>query len=257
MTAPEYDGLAEVYDDWSLADPAAVDTRNFYLERAAGSARVVELGIGTGRIAVPLAASGVHVHGIDVSPAMLALCQHNAGQAGVAHRLTLQLGDMLTCPLPGGTELMIMPFRTFGHMLRPSDKAALLCRVRDSLVPGGCFVFDHYVFNRVWADAHDGMPRLMRQSWDNGVLIWDTYKYEFDAQLMRCVITVERMRPDGMVHERWHNPLSFSWVLPEQVREMSQQVGLEVVSVHGDFVGGPLGPGSCNQIWTLRRPTGI
>jgi SAM-dependent methyltransferase len=254
MNAPQYDGLAQVYDEWTLADPAAQETRQFYLDRAAGVAKVLEFGIGTGRIAVPLAVSGAHVHGIDISPAMLAACQHRASQADVAHRLTLQLGDMLTCPLPGSYELMLMPFRTFGHILHLSDKVAFLRRVRDGLAPGGCFVFDHYILNRSWAETHDAVPRLMRQSWGDGMMIWDTYQYEFDAQVMHCVITVERMRPDGTVCERRHHPLSFSWVMPEQVLEIAGQAGLEVVSVSGDFAGGPLGENSSNQVWTLRRP---
>lgn len=256
MNVPEYDRLAEIYDDWSLADPAAAETRDFYVERAAGAAAVVELGIGTGRIAVPLAAAGVHVHGIDISPAMLDACRRNAAQAEVAHRLTLQLGDFLTSPLPGASALMLMPFRTFGHVLLPEDKVAFLRRVRDSLAPGGEFIFDHYIFNRTWADAHDCLPRLMRQNWTDGTLVWDTYQYEFDSRLMRCVITVERMGPDGTVYERRHHPLSFSWVIPEQVSEMAQQVGLEVVSVHGDFAGNSLTANSLNQVWTLRRPSG-
>ena len=80
--------------------------------------------------------------------------------------------------------------------------------------PGGRFVFDHYVFNESWARAHDSVPRLLYASPPDeapGILVWDTYRYDFAARTMHCVITVETIDAGGYVTARRHTPLNFSW----------------------------------------------
>src|SRR5215211_6619837 len=90
-TSP-YDRIAELYDPWSRS---VVEDVDFYVELAAeAGGTVVELGIGTGRIAIPTAQAGVPVIGVDSSAAMLDVCRRAAADAGVAQLLDLRLGDI-------------------------------------------------------------------------------------------------------------------------------------------------------------------
>lgn len=255
----EYDSLADIYEPWSAADPAADPTLQFYTEIAAAtSGKVVELGVGTGRIAVEIAVRQQRaIEGVDLSDAMLGECRARARNRGVEHLVKLTKADILTFQLEEPAELIIMPFRTLGHLLSADDKVAALRQIYSQLAPGGLFVFDHYVFNENWARNHNGVPRLMCTIRDkltrNKEFVWDTYRYDFAAKLMDCVITVEVAGMDGVVFRRQHHPLSFSWVEPDQVRSWAEEIGYEVKKLYGSFDLRPFSLSSTEQIWLLGR----
>ena len=108
----------------------------FYLEEARRSGGpVVELGVGTGRIAVPLGADGIHVIGIDSSRRMLDVCARRAALAGVT--LDLRVGDLREPPVTERVPLVICPFRSLLHMHTDEDRLGVLGASYDLLVPGG------------------------------------------------------------------------------------------------------------------------
>ena len=110
----EYDAFAAVYDEWT--GPIGQDDVDFYVSLAAeAEGPVVELAVGNGRVAVPIAVrTGRRVIGIDVSPAMLAGASERARAAGV--ELDLRLGDMRELALEERTDLVICPFRSLLHV---------------------------------------------------------------------------------------------------------------------------------------------
>src|SRR5690242_7266647 len=137
MSSP-YDAIAELYDPWSAS---VVEDVPFYLaeaRRAGGP--VVELGVGTGRIAVPIACDGIRVIGVDSSPGMLAVCAEHAKLAGVA--LDLRLGDLREPPVDERVPLVTIPFRSVLHLHDDRERRRALRAVRALLEPGGRFVFD-------------------------------------------------------------------------------------------------------------------
>src|SRR5215212_9508439 len=92
-----YDAIARVYDPWSVS---VTEDVAFYVGLAVESGGpVVELGVGTGRIAIPTAAAGVRVIGVDSSPGMLAVCREHAELAGVSDLVDLRLGDFRDPPV--------------------------------------------------------------------------------------------------------------------------------------------------------------
>ena len=111
----KYDSIARLYDPWSVSVTEDVE---FYVEEAkqAGSP-VVELGVGTGRIAVPTAAAGIRVIGVDSSPGMLEVCREHAELAGVGGLLDLRLGEIEAPPVDERVGLVTCPFRSFLHLL--------------------------------------------------------------------------------------------------------------------------------------------
>jgi SAM-dependent methyltransferase len=138
-----YDRIARFYDPWSRSVTEDID---FYVEEAlASGGPVVELAVGTGRIAVPIARSGVRVIGVDSSPAMLAVAREALDAAGVAELVDLRLGDLREPPVPERVPLVICPFRSLLHLETEAEKLRALRAARGLLVPGGRFVFD--VFN--------------------------------------------------------------------------------------------------------------
>ena len=135
-----YDRIASIYDPWSRSVTEDVD---FYVEQAlAAGGPVVELAVGTGRIAVPIALAGVEVIGVDSSPAMLEVARAAADEAGVSDRVDLRLGDLREPPVRERVPLVVCPFRSLLHMDAEVEKLRALRAARELLEPGGSFVFD-------------------------------------------------------------------------------------------------------------------
>ena len=139
-----YDKIARIYDPWSVT---VVEDVPFYLEEAKRfGGPVLELGVGTGRIAVPVAAAGFEVVGVDLSAGMLEVARETAALAGV--ELDLRHGDMRDPPVEGEFPLVTAPFRSLLHMETDADRRAVLRAVRRHLAPGGHFVFDVFAPSR-------------------------------------------------------------------------------------------------------------
>jgi SAM-dependent methyltransferase len=167
-----YDEIAAFYDPWSRS---VTEDVGFYVDEAlAAGGPVVELGVGTGRIAVPIARAGVNVIGVDSSPGMLDLARAAAEEAGVADRIDLRLGDLREPPVAERVPLVICPFRSLLHMETEAEKLRALRAARALLAEGGRFVFDVFSPSREDIEETDGRwlerePGIFeRADWDEG-----------------------------------------------------------------------------------------
>ena len=150
-----YDSIAGIYDPWSRSVTEDVD---FYVERAlASGGPVVELAVGTGRIAIPIARAGIDVIGVDSSPGMLAVARAAAEEVGVADRLDLRIGDLREPPVSERVPLVLCPFRSLLHMETEGEKLRALRAARTLLEPGGSFVFDVFAPSREDIEETDGL----------------------------------------------------------------------------------------------------
>jgi len=161
-----YDPIARIYDPWSRS---VTEDIGFYVEQAVASGGpVVELAVGTGRIAVPIAQAGVPVIGIDSSPGMLAVARETALDAGVEELLDLRVGDLTQPPVDESVPLVICPFRTLLHMPSEAEKLGALRAAHSLLEAGGSFVFDVFrpsaediqETHGVWLEREPGIEEL-------------------------------------------------------------------------------------------------
>ncbi len=134
------DGFADVYDDW-YHDVSDVPATVAALERLADGGPVLELGVGTGRLAVPLAARGVPVVGIDTSTAMLEQLARNDPTGSV----TAIRGDMVDDLPDGPFALVFVAYNTVFNLPDAPRQAACFRAVADRLLPGGRFVVEAFV----------------------------------------------------------------------------------------------------------------
>jgi SAM-dependent methyltransferase len=167
-----YDRIAGFYDPWSRS---VTEDVGFYVDQAlASGGPVVELAVGTGRIAVPVAQAGISVIGVDSSPEMLAVAREAAEAAGVADRLDLRVGDLRGPPVPEHVPLVICPFRSLLHMETEDEKLRALRAARSLLEPEGRYVFDVFAPSRDdidethdrWLEREPGI--FERAVWDEG-----------------------------------------------------------------------------------------
>jgi SAM-dependent methyltransferase len=129
---------AEIYDDVPRGDEAATAT---FLEELAGGGPALELAIGTGRIALPLAARGIHVDGVDLSPAMVAKLRAKPG----GDEISVTMGDFAEVPVAGAYRLIYLVYNTLFNLLTQDDQVRCFENVAAHLTEDGSFVVEAFV----------------------------------------------------------------------------------------------------------------
>jgi SAM-dependent methyltransferase len=229
----EYDAIAGLYDPWSAGVQEDVP---FYLEEARRSGgALVELGVGTGRVAIPLAAEGFRVIGVDSSPGMLNVCRERAALAGVD--LDLRLGDLREPPVDEPVGLVICPFRSFLHLQTDSDRRRALRAVRQLLLPGGRFVFD------VFAPSTDDITETHGRWLEREPGIWE--RADWDQAARTLTLSVR--------DERTSSTMRLAWLEQDEWRTLLEEEGFEVRACYGWFDRTPWSGGE-DTIWVTSRP---
>jgi len=228
-----YDAIADLYDPWSRT---VVEDVSFYVEEArANGGPIVELGVGTGRIAVPTALAGVPVIGVDSSERMLAVCRQRAGEAGVAALLDLRLGDLRAPPVTERVHLVTCPFRALLHLHSDGERLEALAAVRGLLEPGGRFVFDVFAPSR--EDVEETNGRWLER--ERG--IWE--RADWDVE--RRVLVLSVRGASGETRMR------LAWLGLEEWGTLLERAGFEVVACYGWFDRTPHAGGE-DSVWIAR-----
>jgi SAM-dependent methyltransferase len=232
----EYDAIADAYDDWARVG----DDIPFYVEEARGTDLVVELGIGSGRVGVPIAQAGGRVIGIDSSERMLELCRLRAREAGVAEQVEVRLGDFRQPPVSERVQLVIAPFRSLSHLETDADRSQALAAVQRMLLAGGRFIFDVATPN----------PEQVRSSGtltpsDPGGLT-EHAEWDWEKRELRLTLTQNDKVGEG------DTQLRLSWLTREEWRAAIEGADLEVDACYGWFDRRPAADGGYS-IWVAHR----
>ena len=231
----EYDPIAHLYDPWSASVTEDVD---FYASLAvdAGSP-VVELGVGTGRIAVPTALAGVQVIGVDRSAGMLHVCREAAERAGVAGLLDLREGDLRAPPVTERVRLVTCPFRAYLHLTTDEDRLRALRAAHRLLVPGGRLVFD--IFEPSDEDVESTHARWLER--EPGIF------ERADWDLRTRTLTLSLRSGDDA------STMALAWLSPPEWRTLLEQAGFRVEAHYGWFDRRPWSGGE-DSVWVAVRP---
>jgi SAM-dependent methyltransferase len=228
-TVDAYSTLGADYDRWCRSVTEDID---FYVELAlASGGPVLELGVGSGRIAVPTALAGVPVVGVDLSPEMLDLAWARA----LPHRISLRLvrADMRQLPDLGRFALVTVPFRALLHLRDDDERLALLTAVRDLLLPGGRLAFDVFHPDRIDIEETHGRW-LEREPGIHERALWNPV----ERSLTLSVRTAER----ESTMELW-------WAEPRTWAGLLAQAGFSSIRSYGWFDRRPLPIGSADSVW--------
>jgi SAM-dependent methyltransferase len=206
--------VAARYDQSSdIFEPGAVDPAVEVLAELAGNGRALELGIGTGRIALPLARRGVPVHGIDLSRAMVARLRDKPGSEQVG----VTIGDFATTTVDGAFSLVYLVFNTIMNLTTQQGQVACFRNAAAHLEPGGRFVIEVRVPElRGLPPGQDVLP------WHVGPDRWVCYAYDTATQAMQGHY-LEFAEGRGE-----HSTIPFRYVWPAELDLMAQLAGLRL-----------------------------
>ena len=223
------EGFANHYEEWSAHMTADV---GFYvaLAREAGGA-LVELAIGNGRVAIPVArATGRTVVGVDTSPAMLAQARARAAEAGV--ELDLRESDMRDLVLDEPAALIYCPFRALLHLRTWADRRRTFERVAAALRPGGRFAWNAFAFDHRVAAGIDGQHQETP--------VPHTVRYAVGDN------RIDILRDDGATSSLW-------WATRNEWLGLVDVAGLELEALYGGFAGEPFTDDSQEYVFVTRR----
>jgi SAM-dependent methyltransferase len=231
-----YDAIAELYDPWSRS--VTEDVPFYVAEARKTGGPIVELGVGTGRIAVPTAAAGVHVIGVDSSSGMLEVCRRRAEEAGVSGLLDLRQGDLAAPPVSERVQLVTCPFRAYLHLRDEPARIEALAAARELLVPGGRLIFD------VFAPKRDDIEETHGRWIEREPKIFE--RADWDEQERTLTLSVRG--PDGEATMR------LTWISAEDWRRTLEAAGFEVERTYGWFDYRPF-RGQEDMVFVARRRT--
>jgi SAM-dependent methyltransferase len=232
------DRWADVYDEHhGWLDPAgAVE----FLAGLAGDGRVLELAIGTGRVALPLAGRGVAVEGVDASEAMVARLRAKPGGGSVP----VVIGDMAEVPVSGPFRLVYLIFNTLFGLLTQDRQAECFRNVAQVLGPGGVFVIECFVPDLARFDR--GQRVRAREVTEDSATIEVS---RHDAVLQR--VTTQIVTLDGQGMRLRPVALRYSW--PGELDLMAQAAGLRLTERYGDWDRRPFDSLSSKHISVYQR----
>lgn len=234
------DGFADVYDEWyhGISD---IDSTVATLRSFADGGPVLELGVGTGRLAIPLAASGVEVYGLDTSQAML---DRLAAKPG-GEQVHMHVGDMVDGMPAGPFALVFVAYNTFFNLLTHERQQRCFQQVAARLAPGGMFVIEAFVPDPDGQQASSVSVRSVTV--DRVVLSVSTSQPGEQRAEGQYIDLTE----SGGVKLR---PWSIRWATPEQLDDMAATAGLALRERWESFGQEPFGPDSARHVSVFTRP---
>ncbi|MES9510385.1 class I SAM-dependent methyltransferase [Streptomyces sp. NPDC000609] len=243
-TAAGGSGYAEVhaadYDRW-FAKPGITNATVDALAGLAGDGPVLELGIGTGRVALPLAARGFDVHGVEASDAMAARLRSKPG----GDRIGITPGDFAQVPVDGTFSLIHAVGGTFFELRSHDDLQRCLTAVAGHLAPTGVFVLDAHVPEALAVAAASGVPEVVSETDEHLILCH-----------RRIDPSTQTYQSHYLIHEAdrtRHLRVRFHYASPGELDLMAERAGLRLRRRQGSWSGLPFTRDSTYHVSVYER----
>lgn len=233
------DAFAEVYDDW-YGDVSDVDATVAMVMRLAAGGPVLELGVGTGRLAIPLALGGLEVHGVDTSEAMLLQLRAKPGGDGVR----CVTGDMIDDAPRGPFAVVLVAYNTFFNLPTAERQREAMVQIATRLATGGHVVIEAFVPDD---PAPQGSQVSLRSMTADRVVL--SVSVDDPAHQRAEGHLIELTEGRGVRLRPW----SIRWARPQELDEMAAAAGLTLVERWGDVTGAPFADDSTRHVSVYRR----
>ena len=247
---PLYSEFAEQYDvRFPGQTSIGVDGDIAFYTRLAGEANgpVVEIAVGTGRVAIPMVLAGVQVLGLDLSPQMLAIARRKATERAVERELGLAVADMRSFALSRPAALITIPARAFMHNLTTDDQLATLAACRAALRPGGRLALNIFNPNLEMIAHCMQLPPEDREQ-PGTQLPGELETRDYDPSEQRVDTRLKMRAPDGQNVVA----IRLRWIYRFEMEHLLARSGFEVEELYGDFDGNRFDITSTELVWVAR-----
>jgi ubiquinone/menaquinone biosynthesis C-methylase UbiE len=253
----DYDAHADIYD--SQRPFHHIGDIEFYAKCAAeyGSS-VLEVCVGTGRVAIPLAKAGYEVVGIDSSPAMLDRFRVKLGDTSIEGKVDLHEADMRDFDLGRTFPLVIIPFRAFLHNMNTDDQIKCLQTIARHMTDDSRLIIAFFV---------PSIPIIAKRIGDRRPIyttdyvhpksgrtthVWCNMGYEPFEQQIRNIEVHEEFDDSGLSVRRVVRHLNLCWIWPREAALLFRAAGFTIEKTYGGFNGEPLDKDASEQVYLLR-----
>ncbi len=259
-------GTTEFYQDVVYYDNEFKNRKadvRWYADRYAETgAPVLEMAVGSGRIALKAVRQGAEVVGVDLAQPMLDMAevQRQKLPARCRDKLTLIQGDMRSFDLEQTFDLVTCPFNAFQHMYTFEDAERCLAVARAHMKPDGLFIMDVLTpdFDYLMRSPYKKYPgiRFLHPTHKSYYTYSEQSAYDPVTQVNQMWFHYERCNETGPGPESYVVQLSHRYFFPEEIKALLHYNGFEILSVYGDFGEGKLAAESESIILTCRLSTG-
>lgn len=202
---------------------------------------VLELAIGTGRVALPLAANGVLVQGIEASSEMIDVMRSKPG----GDQISVVIGDMADVDVVGQYQVVYLVYNTLFNLTGVGRQEDCFRNVARVMAPGGAFVIEAYVPE---PEDLDAQRRVEVRSVTEDSVELRMHRYNYEAQrFIRQTVVIA----DGSIQLK---PFSLHYLWPEQIDELAAQAGLHLEARYSNWQRDPFGPTSTDHVSIYRKP---
>ncbi len=246
-----------VYEDY-------LDDIPFYVEEARRAhGPCLELGCGTGRILIPVAAAGVEVTGLDASAPMIARARRKVAALPeeIRSRITLDEGDMRSFTLGQRFALVYIPFRAFLHLMTARDQIAALENIREHLLPGGRLALNFFDPSLETIVANSKAPGgALHRTGDefvdprsgNLLVEWATIHYHHARQEIEQYFVYDELDSRGRVINRHYRALRMRYIFRYEFEHLLARCGFSVEALYGGWDRSPGLQEGGELIWIAR-----
>ena len=250
MGVSPYDDWADIYDS---VYSYVVEDIPFYVEEAERSdGPVLELGSGTGRVAIPVALNGNAVVGVDSSSAMLNYARQKAVSAS-ANNLALIESDMRDFDLGESFSLVTIPFNGFLSLLSVEDEIRTLMNVRRHIAPRGRLALDIFVPDLNMLVQEGDIPYHFRDILDpmtqKRLVIWNQSTYDAFSQIMSIRTIIEELDGSGYVADRIYRDYALRYVFRWEMHHLLKACGFDILALYGGFDRREFDESSTEMVW--------
>jgi SAM-dependent methyltransferase len=209
---------------------------------------VLELGAGTGRIAIPIAEAGIRVTALDLDAGMLDRLRQKAASVNpeVGERISVLHGDMRSFTTDGQFALAVIPFRAFLHNLTRDDQLATLRSAHAHLRPRGELALNvfhpslEYMAANAGAYAGVWRWRATRKTEGGGFVVYsESSRYRTVHQRLESMLRTEEFGSDGALLRTDMMHLELAYLYPSDIASLLTESGFELLRISGDFLGRP------------------